>query len=607
MERNTIIAILLSAVVLIGSLVVEMNVILPKQQAAAEQQRIELELREKEKQELAKAAEESISTSSENQSGTTTVQAKEQQFTIKTDKVEAVFTNKGGDLISYTLLDHIDKETGKGVQMVDNVTDTNRAFGLSFGDSSTSIINEVFDVKQENSNTIVFTRDFEVKDSLGNPHKFTLLKRYEFLPNEYVFKLGIGIRTYDGNGLNVNDAAYTIRTSPQIGPHFDRKKNRYEVRQYLSFDKKRVRKNLSDHEYNKSYNWAGVGGKYFAILVKPEDTSKMSNSVRTSTKSDTDYINSQLYLTRNPIEAGEASTVQDVYYVYVGPRSESELNKYSKADSNSWGLSNAKFNQALQTSGFLTVIEVALKWAMEMINKLVKNWGISIIILTLILKLILFPLSKNSAVGTLKMQQLQPKMQAIQEKYKDDRQKLSEETTKLYREAGYNPMSGCLPMILQMFILFALYNVFNNYFEFRGATFVKGWIDDLSIGDSVWSWERNIPVISGFTQNHLRVLPIVYLISQLLNGKVTQYGAGAGQSKGQMAFMMYGLPILFFFMFYSVPSGLLLYWTVSNIFQIGQQVIINNIMKKKRTEIEKNAPEVNKNVLKFKGGKKKTR
>ena len=178
MERNTIIAILLSAVVLIASMVLEFTVFLPKQQAAAEKQRIEQEIQQQKQAEVAKSVDESISTYS---SGDTTVVEEyipEQQYTIKTDKVEAVFTNRGGDLISYTLLDHIDKDTGKGVQMVDNVTDTNRAFALAFGDSNSSIVNEVFNVKQENENTIVFTRDFEVKDYLGIPHRITLLKSH---------------------------------------------------------------------------------------------------------------------------------------------------------------------------------------------------------------------------------------------------------------------------------------------------------------------------------------------------------------------------------------------------------------------------------------------
>ena len=197
--------------------------------------------------------------------------------------------------------------------------------------------------------------------------------------------------------------------------------------------------------------------------------------------------------------------------------------------------------------------------------------------MTIILKIVLFPLTLKSSLGTLKMQQIQPKMQAIQAKYKDNPEKLQAETAKLYQEVGYNPLSGCLPMIFQMMALFAMYNLFNNYFEFRGAGFVKGWIEDLSMGDSILSWKKNIPIISGITGNHLRLLPIIYLFSQLFYGKITQMNAGgaAGQNPGMMKFMTYGLPIIFSFMFYNAPSGLLLFWTVSNIIQMGQQLIIN--------------------------------
>ena len=606
MEKNTVWAIGLSTLVLVGSLIVEYKVILPKQQAAMEKQQAELALKQEEQAKVEKKAEEQFSTAGEIIAGQPEIE--EKHYTITTDKVEAVFTSRGGDLISYKLLEHNDKDTGSGVQMVDNVTATNRAFSLGFGQTTETIVNENFAAKMEGDNTIIFTREFNKKDDFGNIHTFTLMKRYEFLPGEYVFRMGVGIKLDDGNGLESNGAAYTIRTSPQIGPHFDRKHDRYEVRQLLLFNgKKREKPSLVNKEYEKEYQWVGVGGKYFTILIKPEDPSKMTTKVVTSSKSESDYENSQVFISRSSIAPG-ASVAQDVYYVYIGPRSEQEYKRYNLADDNGWGLSNAKFNHALATSGVLSWIEVVLKWGMEMIYRLVRNWGVAIIILTVILRIILFPLSRSSAIGTLKMQQLQPKMQEIQEKYKDNQQKLAEETSKLYKEAGYNPMSGCLPMILQMVILFALYNVFNNYFEFRGATFIRGWIDDLSMGDKIWTWKKDLPFITTLTQNPLRILPFIYLFSQLLNGKITQYGGAAGgQSAGQMKFMMYGLPIIFFFMFYNVPSGLLLYWTVSNILQIGQQIMINNTMKKKRAEMEKNKPAVNANVLKFKGGKKKTR
>ena len=611
MEKNTKLAIALSALVLIVTFVIEFVVILPKQQAALEQQQVEQAKAEKEKEEKEAQIKNQISSVEKPMEQDSTIKEiiPEQQYTIKTDNIEAVFTNKGGDIISYKLLEHKDKDTDSFVQMADSITATNRAFALSFGGKENPIINETFSVKKDGDNVIIFTKDFENKDALGNTHKFTLLKRYEFMPGEYAFKMGVGIRTYDGYGLDIEGASYTIRTSPQIGPHYDIKKNRYDVRQVLGEkNKKKLKRNFSNKVYDWEYEWAGVGGKYFTILIKPDDTSTMSDKIICSTDSETDYVNSQVFLTRNAIKAGEPVTVEDTYTIYIGPRSETEYKRYNSAEDNGWKISNARFNYAIQSTGFFIWLEVPLKWALEMIQKLVKNWGIAIIILTIILRLLLFPLSKKSAEGTLKMQQVQPKMQELQEKYKDNKPKLNEELGKLYKDAGYNPMSGCLPMILQMFILLALYNVFNNYFEFRGATFVKGWVDDLSVGDSIWSWDKQIPLLSSFTQNNLRLLPIIYLVSQLLNGKVTQYGnAGGAQSKGQMAFMMYGLPIIFFFLFYNVPSGLLLYWTVSNILQIGQQFIIQKAVAKKRAELAKGQRVVNQNEIKFKGGKKKTR
>lgn len=594
-DKNTIWAIVLSFIVIVGAFFVNIMFIMPKQKAAMEARQLEQAKLEAEQKEKAQAANEQLSLSSENTGFVENENIElvsESDLTITTDKVKVVFSQKGGDIISYRLTDHFDKDTGLGVEMADNITASNRAFSIAFGDSYASALNETFNVKKEDDHTIGFYRTYDIKDSEGKSQKFMIGKRYSFKDGEYVFKYDITIKPLDSfTGLNINGSSYTIRTSPQVGPHYDPKNNRYDVRQYLSLSSgKRVQKNFSSKEYSKDYEWAGMGGKYFAILVKPASPVNMQPAVRCSVESSTNYQNSQVFLSRKPIENGY---VTDEYYVYVGPRSENELIKYNSSDKNAWNLVNSRFNQALQTSGFFSIFETVLKWSLEMIYKLVHNWGVSIIILTVILKVILFPLNKKTAMGSLKMQELQPKMQAIQEKYKNNKQKLGEEMSKLYKQAGYNPTSGCLPMIAQMVILFAMYNVFNNYFEFRGASFIHGWIDDLSVGDSIWSWKTSIPLLSGFTHNNLRLLPFIYTASQLLNGKITQYGnpGAAGQSQASMKFMMYGMPLLFFFLFYNVPSGLLLYWTSSNIFQIGQQIIINRIMKAKRAELaEKQAP-----------------
>lgn len=607
MDKNTVWALILSLLVMVGAFFVNIKFIKPRQDAARQQQQIELAQKEAEQKKKVEEANKQVSTlPSENQEETITPASKT-DLTITTDKVKVLFSQKGGDIVSYQLLEHFDKDTGKGVQMADNISEFNRAFALSFGDSSGVMLNEMFNVKKEGPNDIGFYRTYDIKDSSGVSHKYLIGKHYSFKENEYVFKFDVTVKPLDGTReLDVNGAAYTIRTSPQIGPHFDRKKNRNEVREILEFyNNKRFSKDIQGKTYDRPFEWAGVGGKYFAILIKPQNVENISSVVKTSAAVENGYGNSQIFLTRLPLKNGIST---DEFYVYIGPRSENELIKYNLADKNKWGILNAKFNQALKTTGVFSLVEMLLKWALEKIHIFIHNWGLAIIALTVILKILLFPLSKKSAMGTLKMQEIQPKMQAIQAKYRDNPQKLNEETAKLYKESGYNPVSGCLPMILQMFILFALYNVFNNYFEFRGASFIKGWIDDLSEGEYIWSWKREIPLLSSFSQNKLRLLPIIYTLSQLVTGKITQYGgAGTAQSQSQMKFMMYGMPILFFFILYNVPSGLLIYWIVSNVLQMVQQLLINSYMKKKRLELVTDKPVLDKNTLKFKGGKKKTR
>jgi YidC/Oxa1 family membrane protein insertase len=178
------------------------------------------------------------------------------------------------------------------------------------------------------------------------------------------------------------------------------------------------------------------------------------------------------------------------------------------------------------------------------------------------------------------MQELQPKMQEIQTKYKGNPQKLNQELAEFYKREGYNPMSGCLPLLIQFPIFIAMYNLFNNHFDLRGALFIPGWIPDLSQPEAIFTFANPINLVI-WHLSAIRLLPIIYLASQLLYGKYTQMNAG-GQSASQMKIMMYGMPILFFFILYDVPAGLLIYWIVSNVLSIVQQIVINDILKKRK-------------------------
>ena len=394
--------------------------------------------------------------------------------------------------------------------------------------------------------------------------------------------------------LNANNAAYTIRTAPQVGPHYNPRMNRYDSRMFITFDgnkKKYVQVGTKQFKpYKRDYVWAGIAGKYFEELFVPEKPETMAGEAYYSSRTEVgDYANAQAFFTRKPFSGTDMA---DTYYVYFGPRNETDLRLYNTAQANGWQLENTKLDESLQGYGWLGWLEKILKWVLEMLYKVVLNWGVAIIVMTILLKLAMFPLTRQQSLGTLKMQALQPKITELQTKYKDNPQKLQAETAKLYKDNGYNPMSGCLPMLFQFLIIFAMYDLFNNYFEFRGASFIPGWIPDLSTGDSVYAFKRDIPLISSFLGNSLRILPIIYLTSQLLYGKITMVGgtaAGAGSSAGQMKFMMYGMPLIFFFLFYNAPSGLLLYWTVSNIIQMGQQLVINKLMRQKKAEISAQA------------------
>ena len=572
MDKNTIMAVVLSALVLIGYTIVQVKFFpKPEQSQTVEQTAAPSALPEEGGQNSNAEVQSFVQAEEGNEPVLT-----EQKYFVQTDKVRVVFTNRGGDIVGYELLDHKDNKTGRGVEMAENVSAANRAFALNFGGTDGSLVNDLFAVKEfpeENGEKkIAFAKKYS---------DFTLVKQYTFKDGEYMFKMNVVVdggenfTALDFSAKDGGNASYTLRTSPQVGPQFNPKVDRYESRTFIALNEgkgKRVRLGSNQYkEYNKPFQIAGIGGKYFCELVVPAQEGNFQGAwYSTSAAAQKTMSDAQAFLVRKPTTQKQTN---DVYYVYVGPRNEKELRKYSVAENNAWKLSGYRLTEALESSGWLGWLETILKWIMEALYKLVHNWGVSIILMTIILKIALFPLTMKSSMGTLKMQEMQPKLTAIQNKYKDNPQMMQAETAKVYQAAGYNPMSGCLPMVFQMLCLFAMYNLFNNYFEFRGASFIKGWIDDLSDGDSVCQLKAFIPLIG----NHIRVLPIIYLVSQLLYGKITQMGGTlqSAQSSGQMKFMTYGLPLIFFFLFYNAPSGLILFWTISNIIQMIQQLIIN--------------------------------
>jgi len=582
-DKNTILAIVLSTVVIIASYMLLPNIFPSMKPAAKAAQSVEVTEEPAELDlgnQLAETTEEINVEEAVDETETNEVLS-EQTYKIVTDKVEIILTNKGGDIVSYKLMNHQDMDTNTGVQLSDNISALNRTCAIAFGNVDGKIVNDLFTTEKIDDYTYLFKKNVSV-----NGKKVTLGKKYTFKPGEYMFKLEVLMHAPDNNGINFDGVAYTIRTSPQLGPHYNPKQNRYENRQFVTYNGNKYKRTvLSNGQFKKNDResiWSGIAGKYFVELMIPSSPETINATYYSSKVEVNDYANAQAFAERR---AFSGTDIQDTYYMYFGPRDDKELKRYNIAENNAWGFGGKKITECLQTSGWLNWLETILKFIMKILYKIIPNWGLTIIVMTLLLKVVMFPLSKKQSMGTLKMQELQPKMKALQEKYKNDQQKLQMETSKLYKEAGYNPASGCLPMIFQFLVLISMYNLFNNYFEFRGAMFIPNWIPDLSTGDSVYTLKFDIPFIG----NQLRILPVIYVASQLLSGKITQYGqAGAGQNQASMKFMMYGMPFLFFFMFYNAPAGLLLYWLTSNILQMGQQLIINKMMAEKKAEIANN-------------------
>ena len=596
MDRNTIWAIVLSTLVIVGSYFLLPVFFGNKKAAQTDQPTVEIVSEDGESatnvqvtpvdslnDSLFSEEENQILAQADDEDGFEEETAVEKEIKINTGVAEVIFTTKGGDIISYKLTGHNDKETNDYVQLSDNVSELNRTCAIAIGGAENKIINEVFTYEQPDQYTILFKKNLSIKGQDGKNHSYTIGKKYSFKPNEYMFKLDIMIHGEDAAGLDYNGTAYTLRTSPAIGPRFNQKQNRYENRQFIAYNGKKAKKvilsNNLEKKYEKELLWGGIAGKYFMELVIPTDVSILGNPTYSAKVEKDNYANSQAMFERRSYTGTDIS---DSYYMYFGPREEKSLKVYNTPDKNAWSFGGYKITEALQSSGWLSWLETILKWCLEILHKVIPNWGICIIILTIVLKVLMFPLSKKQSMSSLKMQQLQPKLQAIQKKYEGDQQKLQQETSKLYQEAGYNPASGCLPILFQFLVIFAMYNLFNNYFEFRGAMFIPKWIPDLTEGDSVLTFKFNIPLIG----NQLRLLPIIYVGSQILSGRLTQsMNPTGGQSEKTMKFMTYGMPFMFFFIFYNAPSGLLLYWLTSNILQLGQQAIINKMMAKKRAEL----------------------
>ncbi len=231
---------------------------------------------------------------------------------------------------------------------------------------------------------------------------------------------------------------------------------------------------------------------------------------------------------------------------------------------------------------------------MKFFHSLTNSWALSIILLTVVLRIILYPLNTWSMKSMIKMQQVAPEVTALQERYKKDPKKMQLEVANLYRERGVNPFSGCLPLLIQLPFLVGMFDLLKSTFELRGASFIPGWIDNLAAPDVLFSW--HYPIFFIGTEFHL--LPILFAVVMFIQQRMsstvpTDPKLMTDQQRQQKA-MGNIMTIVFAIMFYHVPSGLNIYWISSLLLGILQQWWTQRSMKSAAAKVEVVKPAVKK-------------
>ncbi|MDD8045647.1 MAG: membrane protein insertase YidC [Verrucomicrobiota bacterium] len=307
--------------------------------------------------------------------------------------------------------------------------------------------------------------------------------------------------------------------------------------------------------------WAGVKNKYFTVILSPglqigaqaDDLQPSGIFTRLLDQSEIERtgegVAGSIRYPAQTLAPGETATI--TLYSYVGPKNYRVLNKLPNHE----GL--------IMQFGLFGWLSKRLIDTLTFFHKLTLSWGLAIVLLTILVKGIFWPFTHKATLSMRQMQDLQPKINALKEKYKTDQKRLQQEIMALYKEKGVNPLGGCLPYLFQLPVFWALFTTLRSAVELRGASFL--WVQDLSTPDTVMV----IPKL--FLGNDLPINPLAILMGLTMFLQQKSAPTSPGMDPAQRRMMTY-MPLVFFFMFYSFPAGLTLYWTVNQVLTIAQQL-----------------------------------
>jgi YidC/Oxa1 family membrane protein insertase len=339
-----------------------------------------------------------------------------------------------------------------------------------------------------------------------------------------------------------------LRTVARLGDDYT-----YKKRMNLEKDEAKV-----TESFKGTIHFAGIQNRYFTaagIVPGSEGENVVEGRILLGGNKELVTQSWAIELPALPSNTGDIAVAN--MDLYIGPMIEGLLTPYDR------GLEKA---MDLGWKLFRPISEVVLM-GMDWMHKYISNYGIIIIIFSILTKLMFYPLTKSSTESMKKMQEVQPKLKALQEKYKDDKEKLNAATMALYKDEKVNPLAGCLPLLLQSPVFIALYQAFSHTIALRGQPFF-GWITDLSQPDAI----TQLPFALPFLGSDLNVLPILMSVAMYYQSKFTPNTGG-----GQMAAMTTMMPILMVFIFYNMPSGLVLYWLINTIMQGYQSWKIHKV------------------------------
>lgn len=467
---------------------------------------------------------------------------------VTTDVLNVKISTQGGDIVEATLL-NFETEQGSGIPFT-ILQNGNAPYVAQSGLTGAQGIDRtvkgrpIYQVNgdhfqlDDNDNLVI---DFNYVTDSG----LAVIKRFTFEKSNYKVHVDYVIN-------NNTNAAASVELYAQLkqstlvdksaallptyrGAAFSTKEERYEK---YDFD------DIADANLNVSTQggWVAMLQHYFVTswIPSPTDVNQLYTSHTRNSEAVIGFKAPAVI-----IEPNDNATVSTD--IYIGPKDQENLGKIAD------GL------ELTVDFGFLFMISQPLHWLLLQIQSLVGNWGIAIIIITLIVKGAMYPLTKAQYSSMARMRELQPKMAQLKERFGDDRQKMSQATMELYRKEKVNPAGGCLPLIIQMPIFLALYWVFLESVEIRHATFGL-WLQDLSSKDPYY------------------ILPILMGVSMFVMQKMQPMTV---QDPMQQKIMQY-MPVMFTIFFFWFPSGLVLYWLVSNIISIVQMKIIFSGLEKKK-------------------------